>query len=74
MIFESHVGLLTKMVSDDKDERSTEVALRALAAITRVDEKAVPKDSYVHPLDSVVSVIDACSYSEHSLIRCSGMR
>jgi len=47
MIFESHVGMLTKMVSNDQDERSTEIALRALAAVTRVDEKAVPKDSYV---------------------------
>jgi sister-chromatid-cohesion protein PDS5 len=74
MIFEPHVGLLTKMVSDDKDERSTEIALRALAAVTRVDEKAVPKDSYVHAVNSVVFVIDACPYSEHSLIKCSGMR
>lgn len=73
MIFEPHVGLLTKMVSDDKDERSTEIALRALAAVTRVDEKAVPKDSYAHVVGSVSSVIDACSYSGHSLIRCSGM-
>lgn len=74
MIFESHVGLLTKMALDDKDERSTEIALRALAAVTRVDEKAVPKDSYVHAVNFVVSVIDVCPYSEHSPIRCSRMR
>jgi len=74
MIFESHVGLLTKMVSDDKDERSTEIALRALAAVTRVDEKAVPKDLCAHAMNFVVSVIDACPYSGHLLIRCSGMR
>ena len=71
MIFESHVGLLTKMVSVDKDERSTEIARRGLAAVTRVDEKAVPKDSYVHAIDSVVSIIDDCACSAHSLIRCS---
>lgn len=48
MIFESHMGFLTKMVSDYQDERSTstEIALRVAAAITRVDEKAIPKDSY----------------------------
>lgn len=74
MIFESHVGLLTKMVSDDKDERSTEIALRGLAAVTRVDEKAVPKDSYVHGVDSVVSVIDGRTCSGHSLIKCSKTR
>lgn len=73
MIFESHVGLLTKMVSDDKDERCTEIALRALSAVTRVDEKAVPKDSCVHAMSSAVSVIDPCPYSGHSLIRCSRM-
>ena len=74
MIFESHVGLLTKMVSDDKDDRSTEIALRGLAAVTRVDEKAVPKDSYAHALDSVAPVIDDCAYPGHSLIRCSATR
>ena len=73
MIFESHVGLLTKMVSDDKDERCTEIALRALSAVTRVDEKAVSKDSYVHAVSTVVSVIDVCPYSGHLLIRCFGM-
>jgi sister-chromatid-cohesion protein PDS5 len=74
MLFESHVGLLVKMVLDDKDERSTEIALRALAAVTRVDEKTVPKDSYVHVVKSAVSVIDGCACSGHSLIKCSVMR
>ena len=72
MIFESHVGLLTKMVIDDKDERSTEIALRGLAAVTRVDEKAVPKDSYVNTVNSVVSVTEYYACPGHSLTKCSG--
>src|SRR5258706_14217807 len=47
MIFESHVGLLTKMVSDGKDGGSTEISLRALDAVNRVDAKTVPKGSDV---------------------------
>jgi sister chromatid cohesion protein PDS5 len=74
MIFESHVGLLTKMVSDDQDEMSTDIALRALAGVTRVDEKAVPKDSYVHTVNSVGSVIDSCACPGHLLIKWSGTR
>ena len=73
MTFEAHVGLLTKMVSDDEDERSTEIGLRALAALTRADEKAVPKDLYVHAVNSfVVSIVDGYTCSGHSLPRCSG--
>ncbi|KAJ7810116.1 armadillo-type protein, partial [Mycena leptocephala] len=43
-LYKSHVGELVKGVADERHPRLVEVALQALAAVMRWDEKAVPVD------------------------------
>jgi hypothetical protein len=46
-LYKTHIGELVKGVADEKHPKVVEVALQALAAVVRLDEKVVPGDKCV---------------------------
>lgn len=46
-LYRAHVSQLLKAIADDKSERLIEIALQALAAVSKHDSGVIPSDKYV---------------------------